>query len=217
MSLWFAPPRPRAIKRQRRYKWRPFPRPCVARTYGLQQRPVQARPRPSCCHFCRRLAGLVRLAAPRDTRYLSMACCWYPPVSWRCKSPRRSPFSGPICLRPPGPSSRWVAFQPAPKKDVRDRHRLPSLQEPAAPHRHDRDRGHHQEDSQSHGTAHLCAQTLARTTATLAIWWRGRRLAELTGRRQGRDGVDCPACSRKPPSGPRNPVKRAAPTRSRPR
>jgi hypothetical protein len=73
-------------------------------------------------------------------------------------------------------------LEPAPKKDVRDRHRLPALQNPSPPHRHDRDRGHHQEDSQSHGTAYLCAETLACPPASLAIWWRGRRLAELTGR-----------------------------------
>ena len=103
-------------------------------------------------------------------------------------------------------------LEPAPQKDIRDRHRLPSLQEPAASHRHDRDRGHHQEDSQSHGTAYRGAQTPACTTAALAIWWRGRRLAELTARRPGRVGVDCPACSRKTPPGPRNPVTCAAQT-----
>ena len=54
------------------------------------------------------------------------------------------------------------------------------------------------------------------SAATGHLQWRGRRLAELTARRPGRDGVDCPACSRKTPSGPRNPVKRAAPTRSGP-
>ena len=42
--------------------------------------------------------------------------------------------------------------------------------------------------------------------------WRGRRLAELTARRPGRVGVDCPACSRKTPPGPRNPVTCAAQT-----
>jgi hypothetical protein len=52
---------------------------------------------------------------------------------------------------------------------------------------------------------HRGAQTLQRTTTSLAICWRGRRLAELTERRQGRDGVVC-----------RNPVKRAATTRSGP-
>ncbi len=59
-----------------------------------------------------------------------------------------------------------------------------------------------------HEATHRRPKTLARTTTSLAIWWRGRRLAELTARRQGRDAVDCPACLRKLPSGPRNPVKR---------
>ena len=83
-------------------------------------------------------------------------------------------------------------LEPAPKKDVRDRHRLHALHPPSAPHRHDRDRGHYQEDPVCHALAHRGTQALARTTASLAIWWRGRRLAELTARRPGRDGVDCP-------------------------
>jgi hypothetical protein len=37
------------------------------------------------------------------------------------------------------------------------------------------------------------AHTLARTTASFSIWRREWRLAELTARRQGRNGVDCHA------------------------
>ena len=110
---------------------------------------------------------------------------------------KRQAFTAPFALH---------FLEPAPEKDVRHRHRLPSLQNPSPPHRHDRDRGRHQEDSQSHGTAHLCAQTLARTSATLAIWWRRWRLAELTGRRPGRDGVDLPACSKTPRQAPDRPA-----------
>jgi hypothetical protein len=40
------------------------------------------------------------------------------------------------------------------------------------------------------------------TIASLAIWWRGRRLAELMARRSGWDGVDRLACSRKPRQAP---------------
>jgi hypothetical protein len=36
--------------------------------------------------------------------------------------------------------SHYISWSQLPKKDVRDRHRLPSLQNPTAPHRHDRDR-----------------------------------------------------------------------------
>jgi hypothetical protein len=36
----------------------------------------------------------------------------------------------------------------------------------------------------------LAATFVSRTTATLAIWWRGRRLAELTARRVHDDGLD---------------------------
>jgi hypothetical protein len=38
-----------------------------------------------------------------------------------------------------------------------------------------------------------------RATAALGIW---RRLAELTARRTGRDGADCPACLKKPRQAP---------------
>ena len=73
-----------------------------------------------------------------------------------------------------------------------------SLQNTSPPHRHDRDRGHDQEDPVCHGATHRGPQTLARPPASLAIWRRGRRLAQLTTRRPGRDGVDRPACSRQP-------------------
>jgi hypothetical protein len=53
---WFAPRAPRAIKNQRRCRSRSIPAALRGEDVWASARPVQARPPPSSCHFCRRLA-----------------------------------------------------------------------------------------------------------------------------------------------------------------
>jgi hypothetical protein len=198
-----------------------------------RHRGVQLSQAPGRSGYCRRRVWRRHCHPARQQRPASLTAFSCPPARWRVRPiippPRRHVvrYSGVISshsslrsqiLGPAHPATPARGFAAPVARPRRGRARgkrqaftdLPSLQNPSPPHRHDRDGGHHQEGPVRHGLAHRGAQILARTTATLAIWWRGRRLAELTARRQGRDGVDCPACSRKPPSGPRNPVKRAA-------
>ena len=56
---------------------------------------------------------------------------------------------------------------------------------------------------------------MARPTASVSIWRRGWRLSQLTTRRPGRNGVDCPACSSPPRQDPQT-VAKAATLRSAP-
>ena|GEM_PF-7065522 len=58
------------------------------------------------------------------------------------------------------------------------------------------------EDPLCHGPTRRGARSHPRTTASLRIWRRGRRLAELTAQKPERDRVDCAACPEKPRQAP---------------
>src|SRR5450759_4653261 len=127
--------------------WHLVDRPCAACPHC-----EASRDHPPSSSPCRQIFGghLVTLQPPQpDPR----ACPPCHPCT-RLRRARRSPRRGRARGKRQAPFTLHF-LEPASQKDVRDRHRLPSLQNPSPPHRHDRDRGHHQKDSLCHGATLL--------------------------------------------------------------